>query len=97
MTRKFNFYLGIAVSSWLLTFLVIVAELLKPFKELLASIFTHHWIGKAVLITLAFIIFGFLFRDKNSLGKYSDNKLAWNSVIASLIIIFLFYIIEFFR
>ena len=89
--KKFNFYLGTTVSAWLLAVLVIVAELIEPFKNLLKIVFTHHWIAKAILITLAFLISGFLFKD-----KVIKDKLAWNSVILSLIIILLFYIFEYF-
>lgn len=94
---KFNFYWGSAVSSWLLVILIVAAELYEPFKNLLKSVFTHHWIGKGVIIALAFLVFGFLLRDKNSVGKFSDEKIAWFSVIASLTVILLFFIIEFFK
>ena len=87
---KFNFYLGGSVSAWLLTILIITAELFAPFKAFLKSTFTHHWIGKAVIITLAFIISGFLMREKET-----NEKVAWYSTLSSLLIIFLFYIIEF--
>lgn len=94
MTKKFNFYLGAAASSWLLAVLVIAAELSEPFKTLLKTIFTHHWIGKAVIITLAFIAFGFVLPEKKS--RNQDKDVAWYSVLGSLIIIFLFYVIKFF-
>lgn len=94
---KFNFYLGAAASAWLLAILVIVAELYEPFKNLLKSTFSHHWIGKAVIITIAFLVFGFLLRNKGSIGNFSDDKLAWYSMLGSLIVIFLFFIMEFFK
>lgn len=87
---KFNFYLGTSVGAWLLTVLVIVAELSEPFKTLLKNTFIHHWIGKAVIITLAFILFGFLMKEKET-----GEKVAWYSTLSSLLIIFLFYLIEF--
>lgn len=94
---KFNFYLGAAASAWLLTVLVIAAELIEPLKNALKAAFTHHWIGKGVIITLAFIIFGYLLREKNSLWSMPDNKLAWYSVLSSLSIIFLFFVAEYFK
>lgn len=94
---KFNFYLGAAASAWLLAALVIAAELAEPFKTYLKTLFWHHWIGKAVIVTLAFLVFGFLLKEKTSVGEYSDDKIAWYSVLGSLIAIFLFYIIEFFK
>ena len=94
---KFNFYLGAAASAWLLVILVIVAELMEPFKNLLKDIFSHHWIGKGVLITLIFLAFGFLLRNKKSIGNIKDDKLSWYSMLGSLIVIFLFFIIEFLK
>ena len=94
---KFNFCLGAAASAWLLAILVIVAELYVPFKNLLKSTFSHHWIGKAVIITIAFLAFGFILRDKKSVGNIRDDKLAWYSMLGSLIVIFLFFIMEFFK
>lgn len=94
---KFNFYLGAAASSWVLAILVIVAELYEPFKNLLKSIFTHHWIGKAAIVALVFLVFGFMLKNKKSIFNIQDNKLAWNSMLGSLAIIFLFFIIEFFK
>ena len=88
--RKLNLYLGSAVSVWLLTIMVITAELSAPFKGLLIAIFSHHWIGKAVIITLAFVITGFLFKETKA-----NKKIAWYSVIGSLVVIFLFYTLEF--
>ena len=94
---KFNFYLGAAASAWLLAILVIVSELISPFKTFLANVFTHHWIGKAVIVHLAFVVFGFLLQNKKSILNFSDEKAAWYSTIASLIVIFLFFIIEFLK
>ena len=93
---RFNFYAGATASAWLLATLVIVAELIVPFKTLLKTIFSHHWIGKAVIITFTFIVFGFLFKEKTSIGKLKDESVSWFSVIGSLVVILLFYVIEFF-
>ena len=93
---KFNYYLGIAASSLLLWVMVIFGELYEPFKNMLKDIFTHHWIGKGVVITAAFLILGFLLRNRKSAGEYSDENIAWYSTLGSLIIILLFYIIHYF-
>ncbi len=95
MTR-FNLYFGAAASAWLLAILVIAAELIEPFKNFLKAVFIHHWIGKGVIITIAFLVFGFLLKNKSSIGTFSDEKIAWYSVLGSLIVIFLFFIMEFF-
>lgn len=95
MTR-FNLYLGASVSAWLLVVLVIMAELAEPFKTFLKTAFIHHWIGKGVIMTLAFAASGFLLRQKSHIGRVRDDKMAWYSVIGSLAAIFLFYVAEFF-
>ncbi len=94
---KFNYYFGATASAWLLAILVIAAELFAPFKDFLKNMFSHHWIGKAILIILAFVVFGFLMKNKDSTGNISDDKLAWYSVLGSLLVILLFFMIEFFK
>jgi len=96
MMARFNFYAGATASAWLLATLVIVAELIVPFKTLLKTIFSHHWIGKAVAITLAFIIFGFLLKEKVSSGRFNESNIAWYSTIGNLLAILLFFVIEYF-
>lgn len=91
MKRKFNFYLGAAVSAWLLAIMVITGELAAPFKALLQTLFGHHWIGKAVIVALVFAAVTFLVREKKP-----HEKLAWYSAVGSMAVIFLFYVIEFF-
>ena len=91
---KFNFYLGESASSLLLVILVIITEVSGSFKNLLKLIFTHHWIGKAVIITLVFILVGFLYRE-TKIFNIQDEKFAWNSTIISLVIILLFFIIHY--
>ena len=87
--RKFSFPSGATAGLWLLTLMIIVAELATPFKELLKAAFGHHWIGKAVITRVAFIIAGFLW-------KGGRERIAWYSALGSLIVIFLFYVAEFF-
>ena len=92
---RFNFYLGAGTSALLLAIMVIAAELVGSFKTILKTTFTHHWIGKLVIITLAFIAIGLLYKDKNSIGRFSDESIGWYSVIGSIVLIFLFFIVEF--
>lgn len=91
---KFNFYNGAFAASTLLAVLVIAAELAKPFKAFLGSVFGHHWIGKAVLIAIAFIIVGFVYK-KDELFGIDSEKISWYSTLGCLVIIFLFYIYHF--
>ena len=92
---KFNFYASAFASSLLLALLVIIAELAAPLKAFLASVFTHHWIGKAVLVVLAFIAVGFLYK-KESIFGITNEKLAWYGTLGTLAAIFLFYVIHYF-
>lgn len=94
--RKFNFYLGASVSAWLLTFLIIAAELSEPLKTSLKTAFSHHWIGKIVFVILAFFVFGYLLRKRNSIGKFSDSSIAWYSMLGGIAVVLLFFIAEFF-
>ena len=97
MMVKFNYALGSAASAWLLLVLVILSELSEQFKNLLVIAFWHHWLGKIVLVTLCFLVSGFALKDRNYVAKLSADKLAWYSVLISLLIIFLFFVIDFFR
>lgn len=93
--EKFSFYNGAFAASILLAVLVIAAELAKPFKDFLASIFTHHWIGKGVLTAAAFVIIGYTYKQDKVFGIKSE-KASWYAILGSLAVIFLFYIIHFF-
>lgn len=92
--KKFNPYNGATAASILLAVLVVAKELLPPVKELLTTVFTHHWIAKAVLLPIAFVAFGFYKKDRCFNKKSED--VAWYSVLASLAIILVFYVIHFF-
>ena len=92
MKRRFNFYFGASISSWVLTALIIAAEFSGAFKTTLASIFSHHWIGKLVITALTFFVLGYVFRRSE---KYSTDKTAWYSIIGSLTTIFVFYVVMF--
>ena len=96
MMGKINFYFGTAAGSILLAVMVIVGELYIPFKDLLKNIFSHHWVGKLVVISAVFFAVSFLYKDKNLIGKYSDEGIAWYSVISSIITILLFFIVHYF-
>lgn len=95
--RKFNLYFGAATSSLLLAILVIAAELSESFKALLTNIFSHHWLAKLALVVLAFISAGFLFGNKNKVFGIKDESIGWYSVLLSISVIFLFYLLEFLR
>lgn len=85
---KFNYTLGTTVSAWVLAALVVIAQLSPAFKSLLAAVFTHHWIAKAVLITVVFVVAGCI--DRNV-----SEKKAWYSIVGSLVAIGLFFVVEY--
>jgi len=91
---KFNFYNAGFVASTLLAILVLASELSTPFKDFLASILTHHWVAKGILIAVAFVIAGYWLKQ-NKLFNIESEKLAWYSTLGSLAVIFLFYIYHF--
>lgn len=94
--RKPNFFLGATASAWLLAIMVVVAELFGPFKDALKNIFGHHWIGKGIIVLVVFFAASFLLSQKKSVAGFSDKSLAWNSTVACLAVILLFFAAEFF-
>ncbi len=92
--KKFNGHAGTFAASLVLTILVVAAELVPFVKTFLAAVFTHHWIGKAVIISLAFIAVGFGYQKKKIFNVQYE-KISWYGVLGSLAIIFLFYIIHY--
>ncbi len=94
--RKFNAYLGAAISAWLLAIMVILSELSPSFKEFLKGTFTHHWLGKLIITVAAFLIFGWLLRNEKSMFGSREDKFAWQSMIGSLIVTLLFFMIYYF-
>ena|SRR3989338_8820211 len=93
---KPNFYFGTAASSILLAVMVIAGELYIPLKDLLKSLFSHHWVGKLAIISAVFFAVSFLYKNKNSVGKYSDENIAWYSVLFCIAAIFTFYLVHYF-
>ncbi len=93
---KFNYYLGATVSAWLLTLMVIVADLYTPFKDALKGIFGHHWIGKGVITFAIFILVGFIFSNTQKIGSTPVADAAYKSAWAGFAVILLFYLYEWF-
>ena len=90
-----SFYMGTIVSSWLLAAMVVIVGLYPTFWNLLKNTFTHHWIGKLVITIAAFLLFGFFIKDEY-IKKINNEKIAWYSMILSLAVILIFYLIEYF-
>lgn len=51
-----NMLIGASVAVVFIAAATIGGELYMPIKDWLASIFSHHWIGKGVLAMLVFIV-----------------------------------------
>ncbi|MDO8628665.1 MAG: hypothetical protein Q7R56_02840 [Nanoarchaeota archaeon] len=85
---KFNHELATSISSWTLAIIVVLAEIITPFKNLLKTLFTHHWLGKVAIILAVYLIIGF-FTKKPYQHSYRD-------VIISMSIILIYYIIHYF-
>ncbi len=76
----------------LIVLMTIVSEQNKPFKEILAKIGGHHWIGKGVVSIVVFIGLYLLF--KSIMKKGGEDKaiaMAVGVTIVSGLVIFGFY------
>lgn len=93
--KRFNYHAGMIASSTVLTLSVITAELIEPFKKLLGSIFSHHWIGKLVLVIAAFFIIGFFYKGDKIINKPIE-YLSFYMALIYLGLIMLFYGIIYF-
>ncbi len=89
-----NFNNGATVSSVLLTVLVLCAELIPAFKNALASVFGHHWVGKLAIVLATFVIISFVWKSETVFGKESG-KVAWYSILGSIAVMLLFYTIHY--
>ncbi len=89
---KPNLSVGVIASSWLLVLLVIASELSEPFKTLLKNAFSHHWIGKTVIVTLVFIVCSYALGKKKNLCGMPAEKCAWYSAVGSIAVIMLFFV-----
>lgn len=94
MKMKFDLYLGAMTSALTLVVLVIAAELAEPLKEILKILFWHHWIGKGIIVYLVFLVSG-LIGGSRKYSNYSNDRIAWYSVLGSLALIFAFYLLEY--
>ena len=56
----YAFGIGAIVAIIFVVIATILGELYKDFKDLLAVLFGHHWIGKSVIAMALFLAFSFL-------------------------------------
>lgn len=52
--------MGAIVAMFFVVVATVVAELHKPFKNFLAQNLWHHWVGKGIIASVIFLIFGFV-------------------------------------
>lgn len=50
----YQYYVATVVSIWFVTVITIGAELSPTFKDFIASVFLHHWLGKGILTLVVF-------------------------------------------
>ena len=78
---------------WLIVGVTIWAEQQESFKTLLASLAGHHWVGKSIIATIAFVLLYMLMRRKGeSKNTLTLMLLVCASAIAGGIVIFSFYV-----
>tara|TARA_Y100000310_G_scaffold28141_1_gene26788 strand:- start:3189 stop:3488 length:300 start_codon:yes stop_codon:yes gene_type:complete len=76
-----------------ITFMTIVGEINKPFKEFLASITGHHWLTKSVLSVVFFVIaYALLSKTKKELNTEKDISHTIIITILSFLAILFFFI-----
>ena len=85
--KNFNVNLAIKVSAVLLAVLVVVAEMVPAFKTALASLTGHHWSSKGVVITVVYILIGWLGKKKVS----EETAFIWS--VGSMLAILGFYLV----
>jgi len=87
--------LATLISIVVAVLLTLLSELYSPFEDFLKLTFGHHWIGKALIVTVLFFGLTFAFKNKK-FEKYDLFKLTNISFVAGVILILLFYLWEFF-
>ena len=93
--KRFNFFVGAAVAAVVLALLVVFAELIGPFKSFLATLFSHHWIGKAVIMPVAFLVAGFVAKEGKKDSVALAKNVTWYGCLGSLGAMLVFYILYF--
>jgi len=74
----------------------ICSELSSTFKELLASIGGHHWIGKSVLSLVVFgVLYGVFAMFGNDRFSLRDTSWLIATVVLSGLAIVIFYVVHF--
>lgn len=51
---QFRYYVATVGAIWFVTAITLTTELFPPLKNLVASVFLHHWLGKSILTLVTF-------------------------------------------
>ena len=82
-----NMLIGASVAIVFIAIATIASELYVPFKNWLAGVFFHHWIGKGALAMIVFIVVSLLSNKHQAqvseLAKLSST-LFWVSLLSAL-------------
>lgn len=51
---QYRYYVATVGAVWFITVVTLAAELSPTLKDLIASVFLHHWLGKSILTLVVF-------------------------------------------
>ena len=81
---------------WLIVGMTLLSEVSEPFKLFLVQVGGHHWIGKSIIATVAFIVLYLLFiKSRESKSILGEVLFVVGSVVLGGSIIFLFFVWHF--
>lgn len=83
---------------WLIVAMTLLSEVSEPFKLFLAQFAGHHWIGKSIIATAAFVVFYLLLqKSEESKSILRGTLFVVGSILCGGSIIFLFFLQHFMR
>ena len=103
MDKKLKITNAFLASAIVVSVFVVVAtilgELYKPFKNMLAELHGHHWVGKGIWSAVVFVAVGALYyvttKEPNTDTTTRLMKiLSWMAILVTLVL-FIFFIYEY--
>lgn len=77
---QFRYYVATVGAIWFVTAVTLAAELSPALKDLIASVFLHHWLGKSIL---TLVVFGLV--AAITPGRRFDDRRWANYVLVSVV------------